>query len=341
MNTRQQVTIKDVANLANVSVATVSRTLSDPDVVAEGTRVKVMAAVEKLNYQPNALAQSMRRQRSKNILALVPDIENPFFSKIISSMQRRAHGAGYSVLLANTHNDPRTEREFLSIVYSKQADAIIQLGSEKINLETRNQSRIPTVHVCEGWPNDQISTVRIDNMAAAGYVAKHLLDLGHRRIAIVTGPASSLLTSDRLKGFMSTLLEEDVGMDGCVTYEGDFTISSGARAAEKILQGHKRPTAIFCFSDAMAFGCMNRLHDYGMRVPDDMSVVGFDDIEFASVWQPKLTTVSQPVEALGVRAVEILLDELSNDGSGSTVDLILPASLVIRESSCAPLDRSE
>ena len=321
--------IRRVAELAGVSVATVSRTLKNPDVVAPATRERVQAAVAAANYRPNGMAVQFRSRRTSNLVVLVPLIANSFFARVIAGIQHAAQAAGYRVLLCDTGGDERREREYAELVYARQADGVIQLRAFD---PFAGQGDIPpVVNACEVLAEHTWPKVRLDNRAAARCLTEHLLALGHRRIALIKGPEDSPLTLERLAGYQEALTQAGIALDPGLLHEGDFTLAAGAAAAKALLALPERPTALFCCSDEMAIGALQVLRRSGLRVPEDISLAGFDDIAFAAYTEPPLTTIAQPAEAFGQRAVAMLLEVL-NGGTPAAREVVLPFELKVRGS---------
>jgi LacI family repressor for deo operon, udp, cdd, tsx, nupC, and nupG len=331
--------IRAVSKIAGVSVATVSRTLSTPDVVSEETRKKVLAAVKETGYKPNLMARNFRSRKSYSILVLVPDLSNPFFAMVISGIQQAAKARGYSVVLGNTMGDAEVERELAHQLHTNQADGIIQLSSRfPLAPEDCSEGITPAViNCCECVDDDSMPTVTLDNVGASKAMTEHLLGLGHRRIAVISGPKASPLTAARLEGYRSALEGKGLTYDTRLVTEGDYSLASGAAAAAKLLNTRERPSAIACFNDEMAIGAMHAIRSTGLSVPADISVTGFDDLSFAAFIDPPLTTISQPTETFGTEAVALLLDILEGRASG-TRHLTLPYQLVVRASTAAPRD---
>ncbi|WP_323148417.1 LacI family DNA-binding transcriptional regulator [Pseudomonas oryzihabitans] len=321
--------IRRVAELAGVSVATVSRTLKNPDVVAPATRERVQAAVAAANYRPNGMAVQFRSRRTGNLVVLVPLIANSFFARVIAGIQQAAQAAGYRVLLCDTAGDERREREYAELVYARQADGVIQLRAFD---PFAGQGDIPpVVNACEVLAEHTWPKVRLDNRAAARCLTEHLLALGHRRIALIKGPEDSPLTLERLAGYQEALTQAGIALDPGLLHEGDFTLAAGAAAARALLALPERPTALFCCSDEMAIGALQVLRRSGLRVPEDISLAGFDDIAFAAYTEPPLTTIAQPAEAFGQRAVAMLLEVL-NGGTPAAREVVLSFELKVRGS---------
>ena len=331
-------TIQDVARDAGVSTATVSRVFSAPELVLEATRAKVMEAVARLGYEPNFAAKSLRTLRTEKILVTVPDISNPFFSQVIRGVEEAALAAGYSVLLGDTRHEETREEQYAAMFRRKEADGLIFLGHRLpdvlAEMVAAKGPRTPIVNGCEFRPGLAVSSAHIDNERAAAEVVDYLYGLGHIRIGVVTGPLASPISSDRLAGVLSAAQRH--GRASALRMAiGDFSIESGVRQTGELLDEPGRPTAIFCFSDEMAMGALEAIRQRDLRCPEDVSLVGFDDIRFARYLHPQLTTVSQPKEQIGHEVVRLLLDILA-DRAASLQNVTLPHQLVVRESTAPP-----
>jgi LacI family repressor for deo operon, udp, cdd, tsx, nupC, and nupG len=338
--------IYEVAKRAGVSTATVSRVLSRPDIVAPSTRRRVLDTVELLGYEPNSTAKNLRMLRTEKLLVTVPDIANPFFSLILQGIEDAAQREGYSVLVGDTQHDEAREERYAMMLRRKEADGLIFLG-HRLPKEAETLIRqmaprcAPVVNGCEFSPGLAIPSVHIDNAKAAYEVMDHLYGLGHRRIGIVTGPLVSPISRDRLQGATARAKKQKAGREFIVMH-GDFSIESGAAAAERLLGRADRLTAIFCFNDEMAMGAIEVARRLGVRVPEQLSVVGFDDIRFARHMDPPLTTIAQPMRRIGEGAVRLLLGILAGGGDAETPESVtLPHKLVVRASTAhAPRRRA-
>jgi LacI family repressor for deo operon, udp, cdd, tsx, nupC, and nupG len=334
--------IYDVARRAGVSPSTVSRVLGRPDMVSASTRSRVMRAVERLGFVPNSTAKNLRRARTRKLLVTVPDISNPFFSLILQGIEDAALRKDYSVLFGDTQHDDQREQRYALMLMSKEADGLIFLGHRlpeaAAALARAAAPRCaPIVNGCEFNPRLGVPSVHIDNARAAADVMHLLHDLGHRRIGIVTGPLVSPLSRDRLRGASTTARRR--GSGDLLVVNGDFSVESGIAAARQLLSGPRSPTAIFCFNDEMAMGVLEVARQKRIRVPRDVSVVGFDDIRFAQYTQPALTTISQPMRAIGEGTVRLLLS-IIDDPAVTPESVTLPHMLVTRDSTaCAPARR--
>ncbi|AMV11266.1 LacI family transcriptional regulator [Geobacillus thermoleovorans] len=324
--------IKDVAKRANVSTATVSRVLRNAGNVTEETRQRVLEAIEALNYQPNVLGRYLRRMETETVLVVVPDITNPFFSKVLRGIEAVALKHGYQVLLGDTQNDVRLEEQYLNLLPQRQVDGMIfltaRIGKELVEEMAR---QFPIVLACEYLEGADIPTVSIDNISSARKATEHLIRLGHCRIAHLSGPMNIILSRDRLRGYQQALAQHELEADAALVQEGDFTYESGYNLTLKLLALEKPPTAIFAANDEMAIGAIKAVRHRGGRVPDDVAVVGFDDIQMASIFEPSLTTIAQPMFEIGQKAMELLL-ALIEGTSARRRQLVLPDRLVIRDS---------
>jgi LacI family transcriptional regulator, repressor for deo operon, udp, cdd, tsx, nupC, and nupG len=333
--------IYDVAKRAGVSTATVSRVFSQPDVVASQTRRKVLAISDRLGFTPNVASKQFRTRRTHKIVVTVPDISNPFFSLILQGIEDAAQREGYSVLLGDTQHDKQREERYAQMLRRKEADGLIFLGHrlprEAADLITAVAPHAaPVVNGCEFSPSLGVPSVHIDNAKAAHEAMAHLYGLGHRRIAIITGPLVSPLSRDRLNGATSCAKKQRALSEFLIMH-GDFSIESGAAAAERLFGRAERPTAIFCFNDEMAMGVLEVARRLRIDVPKQLSVVGFDDIRFAQHTVPPLTTIAQPTRQIGEGTVHLLLRILADGAEQDPPPSItLPHTLVIRGSTAKP-----
>jgi LacI family repressor for deo operon, udp, cdd, tsx, nupC, and nupG len=322
-------TVKEIAAIAKVSVATVSRALQRPEMVSEETRERIYEVVKRLGYTPNALARNLRTARTRLIVALLPDIANPFFSEVIRGIEQVAYENGYSVLLGETQSNLVREQAYADMVAGRQADGIITMFHRVPAIPM--DGRLPLVNACEYVKDSAISSVYVDNVAAAAAAVDYLVALGHRDIAFIAGPSSSPICVDREQGYHAALQRAGIAINPALTAVGDFSIEAGERAVEMLRAQGRAFTAIFCSNDEMAIGAMRALIASGLRIPEDVSVVGFDDIRFARYTTPPLTTVSQPKNALGREAMTMLI-EILNDPQVPPRKRVLSAELVVRGS---------
>ncbi len=309
--------INDVARLADVSIASVSRFFSKPELLSKKAHARISAAVDELNYHPNALARNLLRSRSGNVMVLVNDITNPFISQVITEADKAAQARGYSVLLGITHHCADTEEKYIDQIRSKVADGFLQLSATERPMQLAREKNIPYVNLLE-CPRDQdLPSVQIDNVAAAFDMTSMLIAQGHRDIACLKGEFSddypSPVTTDRVEGFCQALAAHNITVNPQWMLQGDYSPASGVAAAQRLLAMVHRPSAVFCANDYMAFGLIRGLKDAGLNVPADIAVTGFDDVDIAQYNNPPLTTVSQPIKQLGWTAMDMLIDIIEGE----------------------------
>lgn len=329
-------TIKDVAKLAGVSTATVSRVLRNEPNVSDETMQRVLAAIEKLNYEPSLLGRNLRKQSTMFVIVVLPDITNPFFAKILRGIEDVAHSFGYTVMLCNTDNDPERELAYTNILRRNGADGVIFLTARVDSIHLLQLAAIkPVVLGCEYVRGLPLTQVSIDNYRAAFEATSHLLQLGHRRIGFINGPDNVILCRDREAGYQMALHQAGIAPDPNLCWQGEFEYEVGLRGASHMLDLPDPPSAFFCSSDVLAIGAANAVRARGLRVPEDVAIVGFDDIEFARMYRPALTTVTQPMYQIGETAMRLLV-ELMQRKDLSPRQVVLPHQLTIRDSSGSP-----
>ncbi|KIP87419.1 LacI family DNA-binding transcriptional regulator [Stenotrophomonas sp. CFBP8980] len=330
-------TIYDIAKHVGVSAGTVSRALSRPDKVLPTTRSRIEQAAAALGYVPNTVARTLKTQRSGKILVTVPDIANPFFAQILQGAEDAAQAVGYAVLLGDTQHQPDREERYAQMLRRNEADGLIVLGhrlppTARAIVQQRGAAA-PVVNGCEFDPALGIPSVHIDNAAAARAVMEHLYALGHERIAVIGGPPDNPLHQQRLEGVRAAGKARG-RLHQLVVEPGDFSVESGHAAALALLARTPAPTAIFCVSDQMALGALAACRDLGVRVPDDLSIVGFDDLASSRYLTPALTTVRQPMREIGACAVSLLLAII--EGRDVPLQQTLDFSLMVRGSTGGP-----
>lgn len=334
---RKTPTIQDVALLANVSTATVSRALSSPEKVSVDTRARVSEAIRATGYTLNQAGRSLRQRTAKTILVALPDIRNPFFSSILDAIEREAAARGYGVLVLNLYFGHETIRRLQDFMLSNRADGLLLLdGSVDMNMlhaMVGQAGSIPIVVACEEIPDSGFHTVLTDNVEAAERATRHLIDLGHRRIGHLLGPDHNVVSRERLLGYSRALAESGLSPVTEWHFRGNFDMESGYAAAARFVSMNSRPTAIFAANDESAIGFLSGLRQHGIICPRDISLVGFDDLGVAPHYVPPLTTMRQPREAMGRMAAEALID-IIEDPEALVIPLriILRSELVVRES---------
>jgi LacI family transcriptional regulator, repressor for deo operon, udp, cdd, tsx, nupC, and nupG len=329
-------TLSDVARMANVSVATASRALSNPDLVAEGTRKAVRDAAEACGYQINLVARSLRMQKTETILALLPEIDNRFYPAIIEGMEKSAHAAGYSMILGLSPHAPKRDGHYFEIVNSRRVDGLIVLHSDIGQAGSKQVAfSIPVVKVLESLPGDGSLSVRVNEVALVELAVRHLASLGHRRIAHISGSEHSIVARERIRGFRLAAAVAGCDSDNDLVLQGDFSFESGVHAMQTLLRRPKFPTAVFCANDSSALGAIKACRQFGLSIPGDISVASIDDIDDAQQALPPLTTIRQPRHDIGMEAVNLLIAHI--EGRNLPVrEIVMPVELIVRESTAAP-----
>ncbi|KAF0815403.1 HTH-type transcriptional repressor CytR [Andreprevotia sp. IGB-42] len=325
--------ITTVALQAGVSVATVSRVLNGHAGVKPATRDKVMAAVNASGYRINEMARNLRTSESRLLLAMVPDVGNPFYAELVRGIGSVARQHGYDVLLCDTGADPGRERTYFDLLRRKRADGAICLDPDTVQHALAEESLdLPWVACCEFDPAVPVPYVGIDNHAAARDAVRHLLATGHRRIALINSDEGYLYARQRQLGYVDALRELDIAINpSWVLNVNSLDYAAGADAARALMAQADAPSAIFAVSDTLAIGVIAGLRSVGKRVPHDIAVVGFDDISLATQIDPPLTTIAQPMRALGETAARLLLQRLAQPGH-TVPGVLLPHQLLIRGS---------
>ena len=337
--TRARATITDVASEAGVHPSTVSRVLNGHPgtTMRPATRERVLSAVDRLGYRPSALAVSLRLQRTLTLGMLVPDITNPFFSSIIKGAEGAARQRGYNLILCNSEDEAELEATYLRVLRERQVDGLLIASSQMADdtiAELRDQA-FPFVLLNRSTRSAEDLAVVVDNHGAAVKVVAHLAALGHRRVGHIAGPQNTTTGVDRLEGYRAGVLAYGLADEPELVVEADaFTEGAGHRALGIMLSGPARPTAVFAANDLIAIGMLQRLRATGARVPDDLSIVGFNDIPLAGLLEPALTTVRVPQLEMGLAGAHLLIDRLEGQPI-EHVRLTLPSELVIRTSSAA------
>ncbi len=328
----------DVAKLAGVSPMTVSRVVRGSGPVSVDVRRRVEAAIAETGYMPNVLARSLRSKRTNLIALLVTDLTNPFFTTLAHGVEAAANDAGMMVILGNSNEDQDEEELYVTMLLQRQIDGVLIVpagAGERVIKKCREQDT-PLVVLDRRIRRGAADVVRTDSRVGAYEMGRYIASLGHSRTAILTGPRSVSTAMDRAAGFRDAMRE--AGHERSVqVVHGRFSIESGAEMARAIMSRPDRPTAIFAGNNFIAIGVLHALEDMNIRVPEDVAVVGFDDLPSAMVTFPFLTVVAQPALEMGRRAVELLVERIQHPGRHRVQDVVFPTELVIRKSSGGPL----
>lgn len=331
-------TLHDVAAKAGVSAITVSRALNNTGYVSSHTRQRILDAASELNYVPNALASSLRSQRTQLLALLLTDVTNPFWTTVARGVEDTAIDAGYAVILCNTDEDPTKEARYLDLLLRRRIDGLLiapTVASTELlhNLKRRN---VPFVLIDRQVSGLVADIVRGDSYTGAYQLTAHLLETGYRQIAMIGGPTTVSTGEDRVRGYLAALQAAGIGPDSGLIRRGPYRQSWGCAAMEDLLASGRRPAAIFAANNVIALGVLEALRAHDLRVPEDVAVVSFDDFPPSVGAQPFLTAAVQPAAEMGRQAIRLLLERLAQPG-GEPRDIILPTQLIVRQScGCAP-----
>jgi LacI family transcriptional regulator len=334
-------TIVDVARRAGVSTATVSRVMSGAAVARPATRDRVLAAVRELDYSPSAVARALKRRETRTLGLLVTDIANPFFPLVVRAVEGEAHARGYGVVFGNAADDPERELAYLDLLLERRVDGLIVASARATRRHAERLARVPVPVVLlnsDAPGTGALPSIATDHRLGGRLGAEHLLGLGHRSIAHVTAPIGHAAAAlDRRLGIGDAMRTAGIDPATLLVVDGGGTVEGGAAAVPALLSATPRPTAVIGFNDLTAIGLLRGFRAAGLRVPEDTSVVGFDDIELAAWTDPPLTTVRQPTEELGRWAVTRIADVLADaERPGGPSRVILEPTLVVRGTTAPP-----
>jgi LacI family transcriptional regulator len=325
-------TIYDVARAAGVSTSTVSHVINGTRYVSDKTKQRVQQAMEQLRFRPNSLARSLVRQETRTIALIVPDNVNPFFAELARGIEDHGFEAGYNVLLCNSDRSVSKELAYLDMLTSKRVDGIIYMtmSTEIDQLQQLVDLRIPIVTFDREFGD--IDAILLDNEAGAYDATRHLTELGHRRIGCIGGPDAKTRSHARVRGYEQALIEAGIAIDPELIQMGAWTYETGQEAAKQLFDLHPPPTAIFAGNDMMAIGAIAHLRDRGLHVPEDVSVVGFDNVTLSAYYSPPLTTMSTPIQQIGEQLCRLLLGRINNQLPSIPQRSSVRGQLVVRAS---------
>lgn len=333
----KKTTIKDIARIANVSHTTVSRALNHQSRIREDTKEKILSIAKELNYRPNFIARSLVMKRTKTLGLVITTIANPFYTELAQGIEATAHKLGYNIILCSTQSDLATERLYVDMLRSKGVDGIIFTSAhmDDMNIVELAEEGFPIMLVNRRTyhpiVNEKVDYVGIDNIQGGFLAVEHLIRMGHQRIGIIGGSSESSVGFERLKGGRRALAA--YGSEQIEDYflEGDFLKESGYRGGMKFIKMAAPPSAVFAANDYMALGTYQAAIEAGLRVPEDLSIVGFNDIEFTAMKGIELTTIGQKKYEMGALSVETLVDMIEGRKSGPPKEIILAPELIIRK----------
>ncbi len=328
-------TISDVAKRAGVSTMTVSRVINNSGYISQETRERVEQAVAELGYVPNALARSLRFKQTKTLALVLTDIANPFFTTIARGVEDTASEHGFSVMFCNTDESQDEEVEYLNVLLQKQVDGVLLVPacSSPESIAMIQDRGVPVVLLDRRVRGAQVDVVHGDSEGGAYQLTRHLLELGHRRIALLSGPENVSTAADRVAGYCRALCEAGLQPDRNLMYHMQFSQDAGYQMAMQALAQSPQPTALFAGNNFIAIGALRAVHENGLRIPQDISIVVFDDLPASLVMEAFLTVVDQSPYDLGQRATELLLNRLAGEGPEEPQEIVLPVQMTVRQSS--------
>lgn len=324
-------TIKDVARLAGVSVATVSRVINDSESVREETKQDVQRAIDQLQYSPNLLGRNLRKLQTKRIMVVVDTISNQFYSRVLRGIEEKAREQEFSVMICTTRGSKAMLLEHLKLLQTRAMDGAILMCADLASAEIAQLRELyPIVCACEPILDRSIPNVSIDDFQASCDATSFLLSRGHRRIAVVGTPTQCTSSFQRMNGYFRALKMYGLQPEKKLMIKEGYTYRAGERAAKKLLAMERLPDAVYAFSDAVAIGIIKELAHQGIKVPDDISVMGFDNTAMSEVYLPSITTVAQPQYEIGSTAMELLMEQI--DGERTVRNVYLKHEIICRES---------
>ena len=329
-------TMKDIARLAQVSTSTVSHVINGSRFVSDEIREKVMRIVAELNYTPSAVARSLKVRETKTIGLLVTATNNPFFAEVMAGVEQYCQKNQYNLIIATTGGDAKRLQQNLQTLMHKQVDGLLLMcGDSRFQADIELTISLPLV-VMDWWFTELNADKILENSALGGYLAtKALIDAGHRKIGIITGNLKKSVAQNRLQGYKNALSEAKIALNPHWIVESHFDFEGGVLGIQSLLTQSSRPTAVFCCSDTIAVGAYQAIQQQGLRIPQDLSIMGYDDIELARYLSPPLSTICQPKAELGKLAVEALLQRIKNPNENYRT-LVLEPTCILRGSISTP-----
>ncbi len=330
------VSIKDIAKAAGVSHSTVSRALADSPLVKEETRERIKQLAQEMGYSPHALARSLVTRRTQTVGVVVTTIADPFVSEIVRGLEEMGQNHGYTIILCNSNAEPRRELAAVKALREKRVDGIIVTASRigDLYLPLLEAFGVPIVLINNQQTGKYVYSIGTDDLRGGQIATEYLLSLGHTRIGYIASPNNVNSSQARMNGYRTALESHGIAFDPALLADGDGRPAAAMEATARLLSQGAHPTAIFCYNDMTAIGTMRALKQMGLRIPDDISVVGYDDIPIAEYLEPPLTTIRQRKYDMGCMAMEMLLRLLN--GATDVQDVTIEPTLVIRESAREP-----
>jgi LacI family transcriptional regulator len=333
----KKVTIKDIARTANVSHTTVSRALNNKARIRQETKEKILSIARELNYRPNFIARSLVMRRTKTLGLVITTFVNPFYSELAQRIETTALGLGYNIILCCTHSDLLIEKHYIDMLRSKGVDGIIFTSAhmDDPNISGLAEEEFPIILVnrrtYHPTVKEKVDYVGADNILGGYLAVEHLIKMGHKRIGVICGSSESSVGFERLEGGKKALGAYGLGEWGVYFLEGNFLKESGYKGGKRFLEMAEPPTAIFATNDYMAFGAYEAILEEGMKVPEEIALVGFNNIEFTAMKGIELTTIGQKKSEMGNLAVETLVEKIEGRQAGPAKEIILNPELIVRK----------
>lgn len=327
-------TINDVAKQAGVSITTVSYVITGKRYVSDNLKERVLQAMKEVGYRPNSLAKSLKSGKTQTVGLIIPDSSNFFFAEMSRHFEDIGFQNGYIVMLCNSDDNLEKQSVYLDVLLSKQVDGIvfISVGNDRSTFDQLAEFNIPFVVVDRDEDEPNADVVLVDNFYGGYQAANYLTSLGHRRIGCIAGPSTLRASEDRVKGYFKALQDNRLELQHELIARGDFRFRSGETAMEKLLNLPDPPTAVFVCNDMMAIGAIRAVHKHNLRVPEDISIIGFDNNPIAEVITPALTTIAQPTSEIAETSMNILLKRIKGDADPSPARAVLTPKLIVRDS---------
>lgn len=328
-------TIKDIAKETGLGLATISSYLNGGN-VREKNRVKIEQAIEKLDFEVNEVARGLKTNRTKMIGIILPELNNIFFAEIITELEDVLRGQGYAAMICDCRTDEKREEEAIEFLKRRRVDGmiIIPTGKNGSCLQEFMSAGKPVVMIDRRLRHVHCDTVLVDNRGAAEDAIRRLLDAGHQKIGMIAGAEEVYTAEERFQGYCGALAKAGILAEDSLIVRGDYTIRGGSRGIKELVERNPGMTAVFISNYEMTLGAMIELNELGIRIPEEMSVIGFDNIEFAKACIPRLSIVTQPTKELGRRAAELMLERLEEKGQAEFETVRLPTSFVEGRSVC-------
>ncbi len=327
--------LKDVAKALNISVSTVSRVVNNKSYVKAETREKILRAIEEMNYTPNLVARSLKNKNTRTVGVLIPDISEDFFDFVIKGIDSALRPNNYAMILCDTGESPEKEEEYINLLLEKQIDGVIlaTVSKEGSLFDKLFSMEIPALFI-DNLPNIQknYDSVIIDNSKASEIATEHLLKLGHKKIGIITGKIDETTGYERLAGYKKVLTQHHISIDEGLIRVGDYKEESGYQHMLTLLEKNPDMTAVYVISSKMTYGAIKAIQEKGLRIPDDIALIGFDIHDASGLMSPSITTIMQPEQTIGKVAAELMMQRLQSKTDPISQKIVLSPELVIRKS---------